>query len=108
MMRAAHLWSIEEMLVLYAKQFIDLLDAISGFARFEDTAHNANEPLLDEVKRTQDEQFYSEAAFSFDIVKRAWRNPTMHVDKSYSAERAEEILTALKSFMVHLSTKIHE
>ena len=34
--------------------------------------------------RSADEQFYSEAATSFDHVKRAWRNPTMHVDRSYS------------------------
>jgi hypothetical protein len=59
-------------------------------------------------KATPDEQFYSEAAASFDNVKRAWRNSTMHVDRSYSPERAEEIFAAVKSFMVHLSTKIHE
>jgi hypothetical protein len=58
--------------------------------------------------RSQDEQFYSEAATSFDHLKRAWRNPTMHVDRSYSPDRAEEIFQAVGSFMRHLATKVSE
>lgn len=58
--------------------------------------------------RSEDEQFYSEAAASFDYLRRAWRNPTMHVEKSYSAERATEIFEAVKSFMRHLAMKISE
>lgn len=53
--------------------------------------------------RTAKEQFYSEAAFSFDQVRRACRNPTMHVEHNYSPERAREILEAVKSFMTHLA-----
>jgi len=62
----------------------------------------------DAPKRSEEEQFYSEAAASFGHLKRAWRNPTMHVDKTYSPERAHEILNAVKSFMSHLATKISE
>jgi hypothetical protein len=58
--------------------------------------------------RTADEQFYSEAYTTFDAVRRAWRNPTMHVDKTYTVERAEEILISVRSFMRHLATKLHE
>jgi hypothetical protein len=58
--------------------------------------------------RTPDEQFYAEARATFDDMRRAWRNPTMHVDKVYSPERAEEILISVRSFMRHLATKIHE
>jgi hypothetical protein len=58
--------------------------------------------------RSLDEQFYSEAAASFDHLKRAWRNPTMHVDRSYTVERAEEIFLAVKSFMAHLATRLSE
>jgi hypothetical protein len=43
-----------------------------------------------------------------DNVRRAWRNPTMHPDRSYSVERAEEILQSVKSFMRHLATKLRE
>jgi hypothetical protein len=58
--------------------------------------------------RTSDEQFYSEASVTFDGVRRAWRNPTMHIEKTYTEERAEEILIAVRSFMRHLATKLHD
>jgi hypothetical protein len=58
--------------------------------------------------RTAVGQFYAEAAAMIDNVRRAWRNPTMHADKSYSLERAEEILQSVKSFMRHLATKLSE
>jgi hypothetical protein len=57
---------------------------------------------------TPNHQFYAEAAAQIDNVKRAWRNPSMHVDKSYSQPRAEEILLATKSLMSHLATRISE
>ena len=59
-------------------------------------------------KRSHQEQFYAEAAASFDHLKRAWRNPSMHVEKTYSAERAEAIFNAVRSFMQHLATGISE
>jgi hypothetical protein len=58
--------------------------------------------------RSEDEQFYAEAAANFDRFRRAWRNPTMHPEKAYSQERAEEILLAVKSFMAHLATRVSE
>lgn len=58
--------------------------------------------------RTLDEQFYSEAAFEFEALKRAWRNPSMHVDRTYSPERANEIFNSVRSFMRHLATRISE
>jgi len=58
--------------------------------------------------RTDAEKFYSEAAASFDFVRRAWRNPTLHVERTYSTERAEEILQSVRSFMRHLATMISE
>lgn len=59
-------------------------------------------------KRTPDEQFYAEVAFNFDRLRRAYRNPTMHVDKSYSEDRASEIMASVQSFMIHLSTRVSE
>jgi hypothetical protein len=58
--------------------------------------------------RSSDEQFYSEAAIAFGHLKRAWRNPSMHVDKTYSPARAKEIFEAVKSFISFLATKISE
>jgi hypothetical protein len=58
--------------------------------------------------RSPDEQFYAEAAVAIDHMRRAWRNPTMHPEKTYPTERAEEILDSVRSFMRHLATKLHE
>lgn len=58
--------------------------------------------------RTPDEMFYAEVAADIDRVRRAWRNPTMHVENSYSPDRAEEILGAVKSLMTHLATRLSE
>lgn len=58
--------------------------------------------------RSPDEQFCAEVGDNFDRVRRAFRNPTMHPDKTYSQERAEEILLATKSFMTHLATHLME
>ncbi len=58
--------------------------------------------------RSNQEQFYSEASASFDRLKRAWRNPAMHVDRSYTQQRAEEIFLAVKSFMVYLASHLSE
>jgi hypothetical protein len=58
--------------------------------------------------RTEDEQFYAEGAANFDALRRAYRNPTMHPEKNYSVDRAQEILLATKSFMSHLAGRISE
>ena len=59
-------------------------------------------------KRTPDEQFYAEAKVTLDNVRMAWRNATMHIENTYSAERAEEILISVRGLMRHLSTKLSE
>ena len=58
--------------------------------------------------RSPDEQFYAEVAVTIDHMRRAWRNPTMHPEKTYSPKRAEEILQSVRSFMRQLVTKLHE
>jgi hypothetical protein len=55
------------------------------------------------AKWKRDEKFYRDLSGDLLIVKQAWRNPTMHVDRKYSAEEAEQIFTAAKSFMVRLA-----
>jgi hypothetical protein len=41
-------------------------------------------------------------------VKQAWRNPTMHIDRKYSVEEAEQILNAAKIFMQRLAAHFTE
>ena len=59
-------------------------------------------------KRTPDEQFYAEARVTLDSVRIAWRNPTMHIERLYGLERAEEILIAVRALMRHLATRLTE
>jgi hypothetical protein len=58
--------------------------------------------------RAADELFYAEAAAQIGHIKTAWRNPSMHADKTYTPERAMDIFRAVDSFMRHLATKIQE
>jgi hypothetical protein len=55
-----------------------------------------------------DEAFLSDAIAMFTAVKTAWRNPTMHIEKTYTPEQAERIYDAVNGFMQQLATKLHE
>jgi hypothetical protein len=52
--------------------------------------------------------FYQSMRATVSSVKDAWRNPTMHFDRTYSLEEAEEILGAVKAFMRCVSAEIDE
>lgn len=41
-----------------------------------------------------------------ESIKKAWRDPTMHVERRYNQERADEILAAVRAFMRHLARTI--
>ena len=56
----------------------------------------------------QDEAYFREVAGDLQIVKIVWRNPTMHIVRSYSQSEAKEILTAVVAFMKRLSEKFSE
>lgn len=58
--------------------------------------------------RTPEEQFYAEANIQINSLRLAWRNPSMHPVAFYTPERAEEILSHVRSFMSHLATKVSE
>lgn len=47
--------------------------------------------------------FISEVGAHIADMKRAWRNPTMHVTGTYTLERAEDVYGAVKGFMRHLA-----
>jgi hypothetical protein len=52
--------------------------------------------------------FYAELAADLRSIKTAWRNPTMHVDRSYTAEQASQVWNATLTFLQHASSKLHE
>ncbi|MGB7077607.1 MAG: hypothetical protein WBD53_10495 [Xanthobacteraceae bacterium] len=53
-----------------------------------------------------DEPLFRDLSGDLQAVKIAWRNPTMHVVRSYSIEEAEGIFRAVKTFMQRLAPKI--
>ena len=52
--------------------------------------------------------FYSEAVGFLRSIMYAWRNPTMHIEESYTEEEARAITVAVQGFMRHLATKLSE
>ncbi len=55
-----------------------------------------------------DEAYFDAVYATLDAVRNAWRNTTMHVENKYTAEEAEHILVAVRSFMMRLATRMDE
>lgn len=53
-----------------------------------------------------DQAFFADATANLRAVKDAWRNPTLHVERSYDEEKALDIWNAVRAFMRHLATKL--
>ena len=88
-------------------------------------AHTNWAPAIDEIERKirnmhkdpvwknlpdckEQQEFYSQAASHFGVLKDAWRNYTMHVRGFYTEEQADRISENVKDFMQKLSTKLSE
>jgi hypothetical protein len=56
----------------------------------------------------EQQQFYSQAASHFGILKDAWRNYTMHKRSKYTLEEAELIFKSVKDFMQKLAGRLSE
>jgi hypothetical protein len=59
-----------------------------------------------DVEWKREEMFFRDVSGDLMTIKQAWRNPTMHVGRKYSAEEAEEIFHSVRTLMQHLATKI--
>ncbi len=53
-------------------------------------------------------QFLSEAAKEFSYFKDAWRNHVAHGRGSYDQVRSHRVLEHVRTFVEHLSTRLHE
>lgn len=52
--------------------------------------------------------FFAEATANLRAIKDAWRNPTMHVERAYTPDEAEDVFRSVKAFMGHLAGGIRE
>ena len=58
--------------------------------------------------KSEDLQFYSEAAKEFRYFKDAWRNHVSHSREKYDERQARRILEHVKDFMEHIATRVKE
>lgn len=58
--------------------------------------------------KPDDKPFFQEVHASLDAVKTAWRNPTMHVEKKYTMDEAEQIHGAVKGFFQKIASRMDE
>jgi hypothetical protein len=52
--------------------------------------------------------FFENAYTHLNAVRVAWRNPTMHVENTYTEESAEDIFNAVRGLMRHLAKHLDE
>lgn len=53
-------------------------------------------------------QFYADTTTRLLGVRDAWRNPTMHVERAYQPDEAQEVLISSQMFMKRLSEKVSQ
>jgi len=100
---------------------IDAIGIAIGLPDAVIAAQNSWERLLtkmgDQIKAndaTPTTDWIANRQFLIDVrahlfsVKNAWRNPSMHLEKKYTEKEAERIFRAVKDFMEHLATHLHE
>lgn len=56
----------------------------------------------------EQQEFYSQTATHFGVLKDAWRNYTMHARGKFTEEEAALIFANVKAFMQKLATRLHE
>jgi HEPN domain-containing protein len=65
--------------------------------------------ITNKVWASNKEKEFCEGVQPFlESVKIAWRNPSMHADKKYTEEIAEDIFSTVKRFMKHLAEHLDE
>jgi len=55
-----------------------------------------------------EEEFFAEAVADLRAVKKAWRDTTMHVERTYNREQAAKVFDASLGLMTHLATRLDE
>ena len=63
-----------------------------------------NKKLSDKEK--SDRQIYREIIGSIQAIKTAWRNPTMHIERSYTQQQAKVIYDAVGGLMKRLASEL--
>jgi hypothetical protein len=65
-------------------------------------------PSKRSIEWQSDDAFFTESSTMLRSVKVAWRNPTMHIEKTYKKEQSQDIWDTTKIFLRFLATKLKE
>ncbi len=84
------------------KNWQNVIDQIQ--AKIAAISANPNKPAT----WKQDQEFYSQVASHFIVLKDAWRNYTAHARGKYTQEEANTIIVNVRAFMQMLATKLKE
>ena len=58
--------------------------------------------------KSGDKDYFGDVYVFLDAVRVAWRNPTMHVEKTYTEDQSEHVLVAVRGFMMKLASRCDE
>lgn len=74
----------------------------------EKAIRNMSSDLNRPVDWKDQQEFFSQVASHFMLVKDAWRNYTAHARGKYTEDEAETMLINVRGFMQKLATRLHE
>ena len=55
-----------------------------------------------------DPMFFDTSTVMLTAVQHAWRNPSLHIERDYTLEEAQEVRDAIRAFMRHLAARLQE
>jgi hypothetical protein len=85
--------------------------------KLADSWGNLLRPMDEELKKNpkdrcgawaKESEFFDNATNDVRAIKRAWRDPTTHVQSTYDEQSSLKALNAVKSFFAHLSAKLNQ
>ena len=85
--------------------------------KLSDNWGNLLKPMDDQIKKNPPDRhgewakqpaFFDHATNDVRAIKRAWRDPTMHVETNYDESGARKALDAVTSFFIHISGKLDQ
>jgi hypothetical protein len=76
---------------------------IKGIQKKIEEKHNQKKPAW-----KKQEALFRDICGDLTSIKMAWRNPTMHIEQEFSIEEANQIYSAVQTFMKRMATKFKE